>query len=574
MSDRGMSTAVLTEIAKSQNQPFHLIEIYFDSGTVYMTDSFKDISWNSNTYLAGGSFLTFTDITEQNAITVSDIEVQLSGVDRSVMVTILSENFMDRELIIRKGFLNSSSAVIVDPIIVYSGKMDEPTIVESAETCTVAVKVANLFVDFLKSNGRYTNNESQHLIFPDDNGFAYAYQIIKQIDWGKEGSTGAGSWSKPPWENIGMNYIIPSFTIGTVVGLVPTLIYGGGIDITAGVSTATVNAIDHGLLTGDLAEIEGALAIGQLPVGSINKLHTITKVDSQTFTFPITETITTTVPNGGGAEYTINGNRYIVPIVKTQITTNSSNVVTVTDPYTEVTVGTMVSFDGFPDIGGIPDWKLNTDHVVSSVLTNSYNVDIIETLPIDSPPIITTSSSTTVDIEMANNIYNIGDTVVVTGAVDTGGIAAANINGTQTITAVKENSISFVSSDTATSTTRGGGVAIYIDDEKPFPAPIETTASSTALTLNEVAHGLVVGDSFTLLNIMPVANIPPSELNKEHTVASVPDANTVTFAVTTSADTTTKGGGSESKVMLPVKATSAVRGGGIHGKVGGRNSVL
>jgi hypothetical protein len=569
MSDRGMSAAVLTEIAKSQNQPFHLIEVYFDSGTIYMTDSFKDISWNSKTYLAAGSFLTFSDINEQNAITVSDIDVQLSGVDRTFMVTILSENFIDRELIIRKGFLNTSSAVIVDPIIVYSGKMDQPTIVESGETCTVSVKVANLFVDFLKSNGRFTNNESQKLHFPNDNGFAYAYQIIKEVNWGKEGTTGGGTWSKPPWDPIG--YIVPSFTIGTTIGIVPSFVYGGGIDITAGVSTATVNAIDHGLLTGDSANIQGALGVGELPFASINKIHTVTVVDSQTFTFPITETINFTVENGGGSEYTINGNRYIVPIAKTQTTTNSSNVVTVTDPYTEVVVGDMITFEGFPTIGGIPDWKLNTEHYVSSVNTNSYDIEVIETLPIDSPPIITTISSPTVNIEMANNTYNIGDSVVVTGAVDTGGIAAANINGTQTITAVEENSISFVSTDTATSTTRGGGLDCRFDDTKPNPPPIETTASSTALTLFEADHGLIVGDNFTLLNVMPVGGIPPSELNKNHTVVTIPDANTVTFAVTTAADITTSGGGSESKIMLPVKATSAVRGSGLSGKVGGRN---
>ena len=94
MADRGMSAAVLTEVAKSQNEPFHLVEIYFTSGTAYLTDAFKEITWNSNTYLAAGSFLTFSDITEENALTVSEIEVQLTGVDRTYLVDVLNERMM------------------------------------------------------------------------------------------------------------------------------------------------------------------------------------------------------------------------------------------------------------------------------------------------------------------------------------------------------------------------------------------------------------------------------------------------------------------------------------------------
>ena len=70
MADRGMTAAVLTEIAESQNKPFHLVDIQFTTGTVYFTDSNRDIDWNYRTYTAAGDFLTFSDITEQNAMTV------------------------------------------------------------------------------------------------------------------------------------------------------------------------------------------------------------------------------------------------------------------------------------------------------------------------------------------------------------------------------------------------------------------------------------------------------------------------------------------------------------------------
>ena len=263
MADRGMTAAVITEAEKSQNKPFNLVEIFFTTGTVYFTDSDRDISWNSNTYLAAGSFLTFSQINEQNALTVSDIEVQLSGVDRTYLTTILGETFMDRELIIRKGFFNDSNAVVVDPIIIYSGKMDQPTIIESSDGCTIAVTVANLFVDFQKTNARFTNNESQKLFFPSDNGFAYAHQIIKEINWGREGTVGGGGggintppgipWITPP--------IIPDIPIMNKISIDPWTIFGGGVSILAGGSTATVNVYDHNLSSGNKISIENALQL-------------------------------------------------------------------------------------------------------------------------------------------------------------------------------------------------------------------------------------------------------------------------------------------------------------------------
>ena len=234
----------------------------------------------------------------------------------------------------------------------------------------------------------------------------------------------------------------------------------------------------------------------------------------------------------------------------------------------------MIKIEQAEDLGGIPAANLNTSHYVKSVSTNSFDIEVKKFEKVTAPPIKTTSGSTTVEIEIANNTKNIGDTVVIADAVDTGGIVAANINGTQTTTAATENTVSFTSAGTATSTAKGGGNSVTIDAATPVTPPIETTASSSTLTLHEGNHGLAVGDKFTLFNVMPVADLDPSELNKEHTVASVPNTDSVTFSVTTAAGASAIGGGSDSVVFLPVKATSAVLGGGSDSKIGMRNSVL
>lgn len=570
MADRGMTAAVLTEIAESQNKPFHLIDIQFTTGTVYFTDSDRDIVWNSNTYTAAGDFLTFSDITEQNAMTVGEIEVQLSGVDQTYLSTILNETFMDRILIIRKGFLNDSNAIIVDPIIIYQGRMDQPNIIESTDNCVISVTVANQFVDFIKTTGRYTNTDSQALFFPTDQGFQYAHQVIKEINWGRAGTVGGGGGVPPvipPGIPGGPGIVIPDYPIPDIpIDISPVI--GGGFGVTAGDTVLTVNQFNHNFVSGDTITIADALAVGELPETSINKSHTVTVVDAQTFTVPITETITTTVNHGGGDGYTINEQIPTTPFIKTQTTANNEHIVTITLPGNELVAGKMVEIEGAEAVGGISADNLNTKHYVKSVSDDSFDIEVKKFEKVTSPPIKTTSGSSTVEVEIANNTKNVGDSVVIAGAVDTGGIVAANINGTQTITAISENTVSFTSSGTASSTTKGGGNSVTIDAATPVTPPIETTADSTTVTLHEGSHGLAVGDTFTLFNTMPVAGLDPSELNKEHTVVSVPNTDSVTFTTTTAASSTAIGGGSNSVVFLPVKATSAALGGGELSKIG------
>jgi hypothetical protein len=51
--NRGASAAVQAEWAKAQNAPAHLVELQFDvadGGTVYVTDSYRTISYGGNSY--------------------------------------------------------------------------------------------------------------------------------------------------------------------------------------------------------------------------------------------------------------------------------------------------------------------------------------------------------------------------------------------------------------------------------------------------------------------------------------------------------------------------------------------
>lgn len=72
--------------------------------------------------------------------------------------------------------------------------------------------------------------------------------------------------------------------------------------------------------------------------------------------------------------------------------------------------------------------------------------------------------------------------------------------------------------------------------------PISVTSGDATVTLTWTAHGLSVGDSLTLQAADDVGGF--TTLNDEHTVATVPNANTITFEMGSTASSTATGGGS------------------------------
>ena len=185
--DRSSTSAFQTEVAKLQNRPIHLVEVYFDDETVYMTDAFKDISYNSNTYTAVGHFMGFSDIEEAAEVIVSSVTLSLGGVDQVWVSRVLNKAYIDRTVKIYTAFLDDALALVVDPVLIFEGRMDQPSIEEDpdAGTSSVSVSVTNAWVDFSRKTGRHTNHEEQTLHFAGDKGFEFASEVTPDIIWGR-----------------------------------------------------------------------------------------------------------------------------------------------------------------------------------------------------------------------------------------------------------------------------------------------------------------------------------------------------------------------------------------------------
>ena len=93
---------------------------------------------------------------------------------------------------------------------------------------------------------------------------------------------------------------------------------------------------------------------------------------------------------------------------------------------------------------------------------------------LDDDPFATQQGSSTVNVTHANHGLSTGASIVISGSEDIfdddgNGLAAANLNGTKSITVVDDNhyTIQATSSDTATESVDGGGVRVVIKTHAP-----------------------------------------------------------------------------------------------------------
>ena len=186
---RSLTTAVKNQLATNDIRPVHLITIGFGT-PVNITDcSFSltsSVSGSSVTYSASDFVLDVSSFNEQTDITKATINLTLSGADTTFIAVVLNENVVNDDVTIFRGILNSSNALIADPILLYKGTIDGFDINEDNTKSLLNLKIVSHWADFDKKSGRKTNNTSQQRFFSNDVGMDFASEMVQDIKWGRK----------------------------------------------------------------------------------------------------------------------------------------------------------------------------------------------------------------------------------------------------------------------------------------------------------------------------------------------------------------------------------------------------
>ena len=92
---RSLSTDLQTQVSSTATKTAFLVELNLSS-TIRLTDWYSNVTYDSNSYQAGGSFLTIDSTTETGQLQVDEINLGFSNVTDQVRSLVQDGAFTDK----------------------------------------------------------------------------------------------------------------------------------------------------------------------------------------------------------------------------------------------------------------------------------------------------------------------------------------------------------------------------------------------------------------------------------------------------------------------------------------------
>lgn len=183
---RGVTATIQTEVAKSAVHIVFLMEFQFDSGTLRFWTGLGDLTWNSVTWTGSGDVIKVTGISETQLIQAQGIQCQLAGIDSTILTAALTEDIQGRPLNFYMAFLDSTSAVLADPVGPFEYRMDTFLIDDTPQNSVITLTAESYLASLERPRVRRYTHEDQQIEFPGDLGLEFVADIQnKEIKWGR-----------------------------------------------------------------------------------------------------------------------------------------------------------------------------------------------------------------------------------------------------------------------------------------------------------------------------------------------------------------------------------------------------
>ena len=179
---RTLSTALQNEVASAQNKIATLVEIN-TANVIRATDFVRDLTFDSDTYVAGGSFLEIDNTEETGQLKVDEIQISLANVTDTVIDEIAAGNYYHRQVNVNLAFLDTDESII-GAINYFTGNIRSAAITETNKDSTINLVVASHWSNWQLTKGRHFSDESQQKFSSGDKGLEFATQNKDDIRWG------------------------------------------------------------------------------------------------------------------------------------------------------------------------------------------------------------------------------------------------------------------------------------------------------------------------------------------------------------------------------------------------------
>ena len=180
---RTLSSPLQTQVSADATKIAFLVELNL-STVIRLTDFYRNLIYESESYEAGGGFLTVDDITETGKLEVNDIQIGFSNVTDDVRSLVQSGAFTDKEVNVFLAYFNTDET-LVGAVNYFTGNISSVAIKETINNTEITIQVASHWSNWNLTKGRHFSDASQQEFSSGDKGLEFASQVKQDVRWGK-----------------------------------------------------------------------------------------------------------------------------------------------------------------------------------------------------------------------------------------------------------------------------------------------------------------------------------------------------------------------------------------------------
>lgn len=211
---REMSPEVAQAVQSAQLAPCLFLEIEFESETVYLWSGLGNLTPPGpafdpsasfpygETFIGMGWLGQIQTIPQVTDVIASNVTLLLTGIPSALCTDAMTAVRETSIATIWLGLLSmvpGNPTVIGDPVQMFQGALDVPSVQEGQSTVTIAITAENPLIDLNRASSRRYTDVDQQLDFPGDVGFAQV-QLLQDYDvvWPNPYGTTASNAPQPP----------------------------------------------------------------------------------------------------------------------------------------------------------------------------------------------------------------------------------------------------------------------------------------------------------------------------------------------------------------------------------------
>lgn len=179
---RSLSSALQTQVSSTATKTAFLVELNLSS-TIRLTDWYSNVTYDSNSYEAGGSFLTVDSTIETGQLQVNEVNIGFSNITNQVRSLVQDGAFTDKTVDIYLAYFDSNET-IVGAINYFTGQIRNISINENIDASVLNMTVASHWSNWNLTKGRHFSDESQQSFSTGDKGMEFATQVKEDVRWG------------------------------------------------------------------------------------------------------------------------------------------------------------------------------------------------------------------------------------------------------------------------------------------------------------------------------------------------------------------------------------------------------